>query len=85
MDINMPREKLMLYFNTDIEIEKLMWEYINKDGKNRKSYNVKKLLEKAINNEPIQAQTITKPDKPVNEIKTSSDDLDTDDLDEVFN
>ena len=73
----MPREKLMLYFNTDIKIEKLMWEYINKDGKNRKSYNVKKLLEQAINNEPITvAQIEVKPEKTTKEIKTSSDDLD---------
>ncbi len=41
----MAKERLSLYFDTDIPSEKKMWDYICKDGKNRKSYNVKKALE----------------------------------------
>lgn len=44
----MSKERLSLYFDTDIPIEKHMWDYICKDGKNRKSYNVKKALEMII-------------------------------------
>ena len=41
----MARERLSLYFNTDNEMEKLMWDYISKDGGYSKSSNVKKALE----------------------------------------
>lgn len=41
----MTRERLSLYFNTENEIEKLMWNYISKDGGYSKSSNVKKALE----------------------------------------
>lgn len=80
----MAREKLMLYFNTDIEIEKLMWEYINKDGRNRKSYNIKKLLEQAINNEPISiVQKEIETEQATTDIKTSTDELDEDELEGI--
>lgn len=77
----MARKKLMLYFNTDIEIEKLMWEYINKDGKNRKSYNIKKILEQVINNE-FPVKKINEVQKNT-DIKTSSDELDEDELEGI--
>lgn len=75
----------MLYFNTDIEIEKMMWEYINKDGKNRKSYNIKKLLEQAINNElPIEkTKNEVEVQKKNTDIKTSTDELDEDELEGI--
>lgn len=41
----MAKERLSLYFDTDVPTEKKMWDYICKDGRNRKSYNVKKALE----------------------------------------
>lgn len=41
----MSKERLSLYFDTDIPSERRMWEYICKDGKNRKSRNVKIALE----------------------------------------
>lgn len=41
----MTKERLSLYFDTDISSERKMWEYICKDGKNRKSCNVKNVLE----------------------------------------
>ena len=41
----MAKERLSLYFDTDIPSEKKMWDYICKDGKNRKSRNVKIALE----------------------------------------
>ena len=46
----MAKERLSLYFDTEIPAEKAMWEYICKDGKNRKSYNIKKALELVIEN-----------------------------------
>ena len=41
----MAKERLSLYFDTDIPSEKKVWDYICKDGKNRKSRNVKIALE----------------------------------------
>lgn len=41
----MAKERLSLYFDTDIPSESKMWAYICKDGKNRKSRNVKIALE----------------------------------------
>ena len=46
----MAKERLSLYFDTEIPAEKTMWEYICKDGKNRKSYNIKRALEIVIEN-----------------------------------
>ena len=46
----MAKERLSLYFDTEIPAEKAMWEYICKDGKNRKSYNIKRVLEIVIEN-----------------------------------
>ena len=46
----MAKERLSLYFDTEIPAEKAMWEYICKDGRNRKSYNIKKALELVIEN-----------------------------------
>jgi type IV secretory pathway VirD2 relaxase len=46
----MAKERLSLYFDTEIPAEKAMWEYICKDGKNRKSYNIKRALEIVIEN-----------------------------------
>lgn len=43
----MARERVSLYFNTDIPLEKAMWDFINKDGK--KSYTIKKIIEQAMN------------------------------------
>ncbi len=42
----MARERVSLYFNTDIPLERAMWDYINKDGK--KSYTIKKIIELAM-------------------------------------
>lgn len=52
----MSKERLSLYFDTDVEIEKKMWEYICKDGRNRKSYNVKKLLESVVENNNFKTE-----------------------------
>ncbi len=41
----MANERLSLYFNTENETERLMWEYLNKDGKYGKSKNAKKAFE----------------------------------------
>ena len=46
----MAKERLSLYFDTEIPAERAMWEYICKDGKNRKSYNIKRALEIVIEN-----------------------------------
>lgn len=78
------RERLTLYFNTDVEIERKMWEYINKDGKNRKSYNIKKLIEMAM--DKIEYTPLVKDEIKVVEkdnstiITTDNDDISIDDL-----
>ncbi len=78
------RERLTLYFNTDVEIERKMWEYINKDGKNRKSYNIKKLIEMAM--DKIEYIPLVKDEIKVVEndnstiITTDNDDISLDDL-----
>lgn len=43
----MAKERVSLYFNTDIPIEKAMWEFISKDG--RKSQKIKRAIEDAMN------------------------------------
>ena len=61
----MTRERVSLYFNTEIPLEKAMWDYINKDGK--KSYTIKKIIEQAMNNDSnslvFQAITIDEDEK----------------------
>ena len=42
----MSKERVNIYLNTEIALEKAMWEYINKDGK--KSYTIKKAIEMAM-------------------------------------
>ncbi len=41
----MANERLSLYFNTENETERLIWEYLTKDGKYGKSKNAKKAFE----------------------------------------
>lgn len=41
----MANERLSLYFNTENETERLIWEYLTKDGKYGKSRNAKKAFE----------------------------------------
>ena len=41
----MANERLSLYFNTENETERKMWEYITKDGKYGKSKNAKRAFE----------------------------------------
>lgn len=43
----MAKERVSLYFNTDIPLEKAMWEFISKDG--RKSQKIKRAIEDAMN------------------------------------
>lgn len=45
----MARERVSLYFNTDIPLEKAMWDFISKDG--RKSQKIKRVLEDAMKSE----------------------------------
>lgn len=47
----MARERVSLYFNTDIPLEKAMWDFINKDGK--KSYTIKKIIEQVMSSNNI--------------------------------
>lgn len=53
----MKPERLSLYFNTENETERLMWEYINKDGKYGKSKNAKKAFEIMLEVEGITPPT----------------------------
>ena len=54
----MAKERLSLYFDTDIPSERKMWEYICKDGKNRKSRNVKNALEMILEGVSIKSAVI---------------------------
>lgn len=69
----MARERASLYFNTDIPLEKAMWDYINKDGK--KSYTIKKIIEQAMNasNAGYVEQAITKDECDNNTIQSDED------------
>lgn len=75
----MAKERLSLYFDTDIPSEKKIWDYICKDGRNRKSFNVKKALEMVINDvdfKPLIVNTsneIESIDDPI-VIQTNNDD-----------
>lgn len=53
----MTTERLSLYFNTENETERLMWEYINKDGKYGKSKNAKRAFEIMLEVEGITPPT----------------------------
>lgn len=74
----MAKERLSLYFDTDIPVEKKIWDYICKDGRNRKSYNVKKALEMVINEVDFKPLMVTSNDiDSINNpiiIKTNNDD-----------
>ena len=53
----MKNERLSLYFNTENETERKMWEYITKDGKYGKSKNAKKAFEIMLEIEGITPPT----------------------------
>ena len=57
----MAKERLSLYFDTDIPSERKMWEYICKDGKNRKSRNIKIALEMVLEGVSIKPTVIEQP------------------------
>lgn len=80
----MAKERLSLYFDTDIPSERKMWEYICKDGKNRKSRNVKNALEMILEGVSIKSIVIEQPsvketDKEVNQKDDDSKVIVTDD------
>ena len=75
----MAKERLSLYFDTDVEIERKMWEYICKDGKNRKSYNVKKALEILIEGIEVKPVVIEKPKVKIESDAVKSDTIQTSD------
>ena len=78
----MARERVSLYFNTDIPLEKAMWDYINKDGK--KSYTIKKIIEQAMNSNNIvyMEQAISKDESNNNDNIIQSDENETIHLDD---
>ena len=82
----MTRERVSLYFNTEIPLEKAMWDYINKDGK--KSYTIKKIIEQAMNNDSnslvFQAITIDEDEDEKNNIIQSdeNEEIDLSDVDD---
>lgn len=79
----MTRERVSLYFNTDIPIEKAMWDFICKDGK--KSYTIKKIIEQAMtqgNNYNYIEQAMTQEDTGSKNIIQSDEDEVIDDLGE---
>ena len=71
----MAKERLSLYFDTDIPSERKMWEYICKDGKNRKSRNVKNALEMILEGVSIKPIVIeqTKDEKKGEEVEPKID------------
>ena len=78
----MARERVSLYFNTDIPIEKAMWDFICKDGK--KSYTIKKIIEQAMTqggNHTYIEQVVTQEDNTKNIIQSDEDEI-IDDLGE---
>lgn len=62
----MAKERLSLYFDTDIPSERRMWEYICKDGKNRKSRNVKIALEMILEGISIKPAVVDNKDESKN-------------------
>lgn len=77
----MARERVSLYFNTDIPLEKAMWDFINKDGK--KSYTIKKIIEQAMNaNNMVYVEQVTSKEEYTNDNIIPSDEYEPLHLDE---
>lgn len=84
----MAKERLSLYFDTDIPSEKKMWDYICKDGKNRKSRNVKIALEMILEGASIkpvviEEKIIKKSDEDDNQKFNEPKVITTDDNEEI--
>lgn len=82
----MAKERLSLYFDTDIPSEKKMWDYICKDGKNRKSRNVKIALEmilEGISIKPIVIEQSTVEKKEVEQKVNEPETITTNDEEQL--
>ena len=76
----MAKERVSLYFNTDIPLEKAMWEFISKDG--RKSQKIKRAIEDAMKSSnfiPIKSN-----ENFEEKFEEVDDEIDDDEIDEIL-
>lgn len=78
----MAKERISLYFNTDIPLERAMWEFISKDG--RKSQKIKRVIEDVMNASQFVASKEVKNDVKESYVSDEvEEEIDIDELDGI--